>query len=187
MTYAEAQSELDILLGDSDDFTFTPEEKQRALTEAWRDRYLVTPTTTTYTYDTTINTYAIPSTMTTVTNVGYYTSDTWSKPLDSGAWEVIGSDLVIDNDYRYVIPSGATLDVRGNYKLTTSDEVTDANQIEYVLTLAHYNTLKLLGAKKTNRFVKNDVTMNEIIAVRRDLEAEIRGLRQGLQRAYERI
>jgi len=187
MTYTEAQSELNILLGDSDNFTFTPEEKQRALTEAWRDRYLVTPTTKTYTYANTTNTYAIPATMTTVTNLGYSTTDTWDKPLDSGAWEIEGTDILIDNDYRYVIPSGATIKAKGNYKLTTADEVTDANQIEYVLALAHYSTLKLLGAKKTNRFVKNDTTMNEIIAMRRDIEMNIKNLRQGLQRAYERI
>lgn len=186
MTYAEAQDELNILLGDSDDFTFTPEEKQRALTDAWRDRYLVTKATdSSNTFSNLTQTYTITG-LTTVTDVQYNTSSNWPESLPSDAYSYNAGTLTIDKDYRYIIPEGSTLTVKGNYKLTISDSITNEQQIEYTLALAHYNTLKLLGAKKTNRFIKNDTNMNEIIALRNALTVDIRNLRQGLEQSYER-
>lgn len=186
MTYAEAQDELNILLGDSDDFTFTPEEKQRALTDAWRDRYIVSKATdTSNTFTKTTNTYAVTG-LTTVTDVQYNTTDNWPESLPSDAYSYSASTLTIDKDYRHIIPEGSTLTIKGNYKLTTTDGITNEQQIEYMLALAHYNTLKLLGAKKTNRFIKNDTNMNEIIALRNALTVDIRNLRQGLEQSYER-
>lgn len=52
MTFNETKEELDITLGDSEDVTFTPEEKTRALTKAWNDPYVVkTVWDTTTTFD----------------------------------------------------------------------------------------------------------------------------------------
>lgn len=187
MTFAEGLSELDILLGDSDDFTFTPEEKTRALTEAWRDRYVVTPASATQTYSNTTRAYTF-SGLTAIRELQYSTADAWERPLSSDMWELIDGIVYIDYDHRYSIPDGATLTAIGRLKLDTGNDIpdTDTNLIEYVLVLAHYNTLKLLGAKKTNRFIKNDTNMNEIIALRRDLQLDIQQKRQSLARNYER-
>lgn len=186
MTYAEALDELNILLGDTDNFTFTPEEKQRALKDAWRDRFVVNKVTdATNTYSSTTETYTVTG-LTTVTDVKYNTADSWKESLPSDAYHYSAPTISIDKDYRYVIPGGATLTVYGNYKLTTADDITNEQVIEYMLALAHYNTLKLLGAKKTNRFIKNDTNMNEIIALRNALTVDIRNLRQGLEQSYER-
>jgi hypothetical protein len=186
MTYTEAQDELDILLGDSDNFTFTPEEKQRALKDAWRDRYIVTKATdSSEIYSQSTNNYTIVG-LTTVTDVQYNITGQWPESLTSDAYSYNSGILTIDKNFRYEIPTGSTLTVKGNYKLTIADEITNEQQIEYVLALAHYNTLKLLGAKKTNRFIKNDTNMNEIIALRNALTVDIRNLRQGLEQSYER-
>lgn len=187
MTYDEGLAELDTILGDADDFTFTPEEKQRSLTQAWRDRYICIPVTNisnTYsnaTQDYTVTSVPIPS------ELAYSTASTWSKPLPSEAWSFSGTTLTIDSDFRFIIPDGSTLRLKGRQKLTITDDIDNEQMIEYVLTLAHLNTLKLLGAKKTNRFIKNDTNMNEIIALRNTLALEATGLRQGLQTSYERI
>jgi hypothetical protein len=186
MTYAEALDELNILLGDTDNFTFTPEEKQRSLKDAWRDRYIVNKVTdATNTYSSTTETYTTTG-LTTVTDVKYNTSDSWKESLPSDAYRYSAPTLSIDKDYRYIIPTGSTLTIYGNYKLTITDDITNEQAIEYMLALAHYNTLKLLGAKKTNRFIKNDTNMNEIIALRNALAIDIRSLRQGLEQSYER-
>lgn len=188
MTYAEALSELDILLGDTDNFTFTPEEKQRSITDAWRDRFVVTKVSdATNTYSNLTRTYTITG-LSTIREVRYNISGQWPETLPSEAYELVGTTtLNIEKDFRYMIPEGSTLTVNGNYKPTIADDITNEQMIEYVLALAHYNTLKLLGAKKTNRFIKNDTNMNEIIALRNALAVDIRGLRQGLEQNYERV
>lgn len=186
-TFAALLDELDILLGDSDDFTFTPEEKTRALTEAWRDRYVVQPVSATNTYSNQTRSYTFTG-VSVIRELQYSTADTWQRSLPSEAWELIDGTVYIDYDHRYTIPDGATLTAIGRSKLSITDEIDDANTnlIEYVLTIAHYNTLKLLGAKKTNRFIKNDTNMNEIIALRRDLQTDIQQKRQSLARNFER-
>lgn len=186
-TFAALLDELDILLGDSDDFTFTPEEKTRALTEAWRDRYVVQPASATTTYDNTVRAYTFTG-VDVIRELQYNTADSWPRSLPGDAWELIDGSVYIDFNYRHTIPHGSTLTAIGRLKLDIADDITDTNTnlIEYVLTIAHYNTLKLLGAKKTNRFIKNDTNMNEIIALRRDLQSDIQQKRQSLARNFER-
>lgn len=186
MDFNALYDELNIILGDNDDFTFTPEEKQRALTQAINDRYVVKKTTGTFTYSNQTRGYTIPSGVTTVMNLFYNSSDDWPQTLPGDAYDVIDGTVYIDFDYRYSIPDGATITVVGNNKLTTSDTITATNLQEYVLTTAHYNTLNLLGTKKTNRFIKNDTNMSEIIAMRRELQQTMMQQRQSLQRSYER-
>lgn len=186
MDFNALYDELNIILGDNDDFTFTPEEKQRALTQAINDRYVVKAATGTFTYDNTVRAYAMPSGVTTVRNLQFNTTDSWNQTLPGDSYDVIDGTIYIDFDYRYMIPQGATITVIGNNKLTTTDTISATNLQEYILTLAHYNTLALLGTKKTNRFIKNDTNMGEIIAIRRELQQNILQQRQSLARNYER-
>lgn len=186
MDYNALYDELNIILGDNDDFTFTPEEKQRALTQAINDRYVVKTATGSFTYSTTSRAYALPSGVTTVRNLQYSTTADWPRTLPGDAYEVIDGTIYMDYDYRYDIPDGATITVIGNAKLDDTDTISATNLQEYILTLAHYNTLSLLGTKKTNRFIKNDTNMSEIIALRRELQQNILQQRQSLARNYER-
>jgi len=186
-TFADALTELNIRLGDDDNFTFTPEEKTSALTTAWRDRYVVnTVVDTNNTFNVSTQNYTINN-VTSVSEVSYSNDSTWGDPLPSDAWSFSAPTLSFDQAYRYQIPASATIRVKGKYKLTTTDDITDDMVFEYVLKLAHLQTLTLLGAKKTNRFIKNDTNMNEIIALRNSLATEIIGMRQGFQQAYERV
>jgi len=186
MDFTALYNELNILLGDSDNFTFTPEEKERALTQAINDRYVVQTATGTFTYSATTRAYAMPAGLTTVRNLQFSTTSDWQRTLPGDAYEVIDNTIYMDYDYRYEIPEGATITVVGNKKLTVGDTITKTNLQEYIFTLAHYNTLALLGTKKTNRFIKNDTNMNEIIALRRELQNNILQQRQSLARNYER-
>lgn len=187
MDFATGLSTLNIILGDTDNFTFTTEEKTRALTEAWRDRYVTTTASNTSNiFDSSIQDYTVTGIPVPV-DLDYSTAGTWGLPLPSDAWHMSGNTLTINEGFRYIIPQGATLRIRGRYKLTITDSITNEQMQEYVLTLAHLATLKLLGAKKTNRFIKNDTNMNEIIALRNSLALDVRNLRQGLQSTYERM
>lgn len=188
MTYAEVLEQVNIALDDTDNFTFTPEEKQRALDSAFKDKYVtkkVYDSSTTYSQSTLV--YALPATITTVNNIEYLYSTYAPEPVGGDGWDVIDGYIHINKGYQYVIPNSSSLGIRGHYKYTTSDTITESNMEEYVITLARYNTLGLLGNKKVNRFIKNDATMNEIIAMRRELQDDIREMRQEFARSYERI
>ena len=187
--FATVLTDLNTTLGDSTDITFSSGEKTRALTRAWNDPYVVNPvwdTSLTYTQGT--YQYTVPSTLTTLQDI--YISPTGSSspmpdPIDAGLWEKVGSKLQFHSDADRLIPTGYILYLKGNYKLTTSDNLPDEAMYEYVLSLAGVNTLSLLGHKKANLFLKNDTTMAELIGLRRELQNDVREGRQRLRRAFE--
>ncbi len=186
MTYAEAQDLLDIDLNDNDNFTFTPEEKQSALRQAWDDPFNVSVQwDESLTYTTDVFQYAKPANIQYVKALYYKnTGNPFPVRLDSGAWEVIGDNIHIAPEYRYQIPQSATLCIRANKQLTTTDEVADDRQ-EYVLKVARYNLLSMLGGKKVNKFLQNDTTTAEIMAMRQTLERDIAQMRRRFTQAPE--
>lgn len=186
MTYAEAQETLDIDLNDSDDFTFTPEEKQRALQQAWNDPFNVAVSyDSSLTYDASGYEYTKPATIENVKALYYKnTAEPFPVRLDAGTWEDAEASIYITPEARYVIPDGATLVIRGVKQLTITDEVAD-DKAEYVLKVARYNLLSMLGGKKVNKFLQNDTTTAEIMAMRQTLEREIASMRRRFTQAAE--
>jgi len=189
MTYAQSLVELNIILGDTSNVTFTIEEKGRALTKAWKDQYVVrTVWDSTLTMTSTDFNYTVPASMTTVKDIYISTSDStqdFPEPISSDLWEVVDGVIQFLPKANVIIPTGYTLYIKGNYKLTVSDTITSPNLEEYVLDVAGVNTLKLLGFKKANLFLKNDVTLGELIALKRELEQDVRQGRLRLQKEYE--
>ncbi len=189
MTYAQSLTTLDTILGDAGDITFTPEEKQRAMTRAWDDSYVVnTIWDSSLTFVTNTFSYNIPSTLATVKDI--YLSRTndstgFPEPISSELWEVVDGAIHFSPTANSIIPNGYTLYLKGNYKVTTADTIDNVRVEEYVLDLAGVNTLRLLGFKKANLFLKNDLTMGELIALKRELEQDVREGRLRLQKEYE--
>lgn len=188
MDFNTALTNLNIDLGDSDNFTFTAEEKTRALTDAWNDPYNTSKVwDETTTYDQSTYSYALPSGVDTVKQLYYKgTSTSFPEPLGSDAWEVVNGYIKIASEYQYVMAQGSTIVVKGEYQLTTSDSLASDRQ-EYVLKLARFNTLSLLGSHKVNKFLKNDTSMAEIVAQRRDLERELAIMRRRFNSGVERV
>lgn len=191
MDYADTLEQLNITLGDTEDVTFTPEEKARALQKAWNDSYVVervVDSTSTFTLGT--RRQAIPATMTTVTGISLSPSNNLTADfpsyVDSDLYDVIDGYIVWKNLANNIIPTGYTLYLVGYKKLDyLTDTLTNPNMQEYVIALAGYNTLTLLGYKKANLFLKNDLTVSELIALRRELKQEAMELRGKLGRAFE--
>lgn len=188
MTFAEALVNLNIDLNDTDNFTFTAEEKTRALEEAWRDSYNtanVWDETTTYSSST--YSYAIPASIKVVKGLYYKDASTsFPSPIDSSAWESIDGYIKISPEYQYAFIDGSTLVFKGTKQVTTTDNIAE-DRIEYILKLAHLNTLRRLGAQKANRFLKNDTSMAEIIALRTALERDIAQERRRFNSGTERV
>jgi hypothetical protein len=188
MDYTTALSNLNIDLGDSDNFTYTIEEKQRALTQAWDDPFNVSVAwDESLTYDSSTYTYTVPATIEYFKGLYYKSISTaFPKPLDSDAYTVVDGTIYINADYQYAIPNGATLCIKGTKQLTVADSLAD-NRVEYVLKLARYNTLSMLGGKKANKFLQNDTSMPEIMAIRQTLEKEIANMRRRFTQSVEVI
>jgi len=189
LSYADAQTTLNTILGDSTDVTFTSSEKQRALTRAWNDSMVVNVVwDNSLTYSTGTYQYAIPATLTTIQDI--YLSpvgDTlpYPEPIGNGLWEVVNGNIQFNQRADNIIPSNYKLYLKGHYKLTTSDNITPVNMQEYVLALAGVYTLAMLAHKKANLFTKNDVTMAELIALKRELQTDVDRLRRNLLREPE--
>lgn len=190
MDYSQTEDELNIILGDSEDVTFTPEEKQRALDRAWNDPYVCrTVVDESLTYATDTFDYALPDTLTTVKDV-YYTTSTTDAPelMPASEWEVIDGRIYFRRGNTGYIPDGTTLVLKGSYKLDPEVDTLDtAGEQEYVLALAGANTLTLLTHKKANLFLKNDVSMAELIALKREFQNDVREARMRMQRNFESV
>lgn len=189
MTFAQSLDTLDTILGDAGDVTFTPEEKTRAMTRAWNDSYVVqTAWDESLTFTDTDYNYTVPATLKTIKDIYLSRSNdtgNFPEPISSELWEVVDGVLQFSPPANSVIPTGYTLYLKGNYKVTVSDTIDDAGLEEYVLSLAGVNTLTLLGFKKANLFLKNDTSMGELIALKRELQQDVREGRLRLQKDYE--
>lgn len=190
MDYNEIYEQINITLGDSDNVTFTPEEKARATQKAYNDSYAVqkikddTLTFTAGTYE-----YPVPTALTTVTAIQLSKSNdtTTDAPetIDRSLWEIVDGNIRFRNNIYSIVPDGYSLYLIGNKKITTADTVNDTDLQEYLIALGSYNTLTLLTYKKANLFLKNDTSMAELISLKRDLKAEVLELRAKLQRSFE--
>ncbi len=188
MNFADFLAELNIRIGDSDNFTFTPEEKTSALTEAFNDDYVITDKWSTSlifaqgTYQ-----YALPSGVDVILDIGIKPDNSSGEPesISSNLWEVWDGVLQFKNSASNIIPSGYTLYLKSKTKYGSADIVTEVNVQEYLLNLAQLRLYKIMLAKKSMRFLKNDTTVGEIVTVKRDLEQDVAKYRQRLPKSFQ--
>lgn len=190
MDFATGLTELDTILGDSNNVTFSVEEKTRALTKAWNDSYVVVPVwdDSSLTYSQGTYQYALPADVTALQDIYISvngTSQPMPDPISNDLWELVDGNIHFNQKADLILPAGCTLYLKGRQKLATSDDLPTVNLQEYVLSLAGVNTLTLLTHKKANLFIKNDTSMGELIALRRELMADVKEARTKLAKEYE--
>ena len=187
MIFTDSKTQLNILLSNTSGFAFNTDEITQILTDAWNDKYAVNPIVwdESLTFSISQFTYAIPATLTTVSEVYITRSSTdFPTPVDRKLWRVVGSNIKFMDGALQVIPDGYTLRLKGRYKVTTSDTITDTGLEQYIVALAGYNALRYMLLKKTMQFVKNDTSVAEIVAARRELYADVVRWRQQLQAEF---
>lgn len=192
MNFDDTLDEMNITLGDSNNVTFTPEEKLRALQKAWKDPYVSNEVwDTTLSFDMNTYQYAKPATLDTITGIYIRpTGGTDSEPANIGSnlWSVVGSNIQFSSGANNIIPQGFGLFIKGRKRLDyDSDTITDPTVQEYVIALGAYNTIPALMYKKANLFLKNDVTMAELIALKRELSTDISRLRGQLATDFQAV
>lgn len=180
---------LNIRIGDTDNFTFTSEEKDEALTEAYNDDLVLADVwDSSLTFDSNTYQYARPATVERIMDIYIRpsnTTDTEPEPISSSLWEVVGSNIHFKGGANNAIPDGYTLYLKGKNKYTTADTIAETNVQEYVLNLAQLRCLDMLLLKKTFKFLKNDTSVSEVVATKRELERKVGQYRQRLPRAFE--
>src|SRR5882724_5397500 len=159
--YTAVKSRFNTRLSDTSNVTFSSAEKDEFLTKAYNDgyNYGVTRDTSLATSSGTYS-YTLPTGITNVFEL-YIDMDgtnAFRHPIERADYDVISTTLYI----RSTLPSGRALLLVGEKKYTTSDSMPDLNQ-DYVLELAHIEALKFLKSKLATRFLKNDITMAEIL------------------------
>lgn len=189
MTFATSKTQLNILLSNTTAFTFNDDEISQLLTDAWNDKYAVNPlvwdSSLTFDAHTPTYQYAIPATLTTVSRIYLKRSSTdFPEPIDDSLWEVVGSNIQFNDRALQFIPDLYVLYLRGRYKVTVSDTISDTGLQQYILALAGYNALRYLLLKKTMQFIKNDTSVAEIVAARRELYADMIHWRQQLTQEF---
>lgn len=192
MNFDDTLEEMNITLGDSGDVTFTPEEKLRALQKAWKDPYVSNEVwDTSLSFNMSSYQYAKPTTLDTITGIYIRpTGGTDSEPANIGSnlWSVVGSNIQFSSGANNIIPQGFGLFIKGRKRLDyTADTITDPTVQEYVIALGGYNTVTQLMFKKANLFLKNDTTLAELIAMRRELAQDVSRLRSSLATSFEAV
>lgn len=188
-TFAELLTTLNLRLGDTNNFTFTSNEKTEALTEAFNDDLVLADAwDSSLTFNSSAFQYARPAGVDRIQDICLKpsnTSDTNPEPIAGELWEVIGDNIHFKNAANSFIPHGHTLYLKGKNKYTVADSIVETNVQEYVLNLAQLHCLNMLGVKKALSFLKNDTSVSEIIAIKRELERKVAQYRQRLPRAFE--
>lgn len=176
--FTDTKNQLNILLSNTTGFMFNDSEVTQFLTDAWNDKYAINPEvwdeSLTFDGHTPTFTYAIPSTLTTIDDI-YITRTSTDFPVvvDNKLWEIVGSNIKFFDGTLQCIPDGYTLRLKGRYKVTTSDTITDTGLEQYLVALAGYNALRYLLMKKLVQFLKNDSSVAEIVATRRELYTDM--------------
>lgn len=179
------EAELDVRLDDADNFAFTAAEKTSLVSQAIKDAHVVKSVwDDSLAYAKGTWQYAVPSGVTTIKDIYIKVGTNEDPETVSVPFEVVEDNIHFKKGSR-VIPDGYTLYIRGNYKYTTADTITDTRIQEYILNLAQLNALRSLGIKKTMKFLKNDASVAEIIAMKRELEREVSQHRGTVQREFQ--
>lgn len=178
-TYAQILARLNTKLSDSTDKTFTSSEKGEFLASAYNDasNFIIDRDTSLTTSNGTQN-YTLPTGFIEPTDIFIDTeSDGVGYRVDRSHYDVVNGVIYFSNIVS--LPDSKTIIIFGKNKLDTSDTLPDFLQ-DYVLTLAQIEAYEFMKNKYATRFLKNDVSMGELISSLGQLEQKAAMLRKNL-------
>lgn len=199
LSFANAQTELATITSQTSNFTFTSDELTSALTQAWMDGFVVTEgydSSLTYTQGTYI--YAIPATLRTVeeiyiilpANAQQYVppgAGNYPGPISQDLYEVINGSIYFRDTTQLYLANSYTLYIKGRKKLLTTDNLPTENLCLYVLWLAADNLMQMLLLKSAFVFLRNDTSLQAIVAASKITSTKVLEMKQRLQRNFESV
>lgn len=176
---------LNIQLRDADNRTFTAAEKTEVLDIAVNDPYvfiIARDDSTTTVADQAR--YTRPGNITKISHINLLQTDGYEDTIDNQSWEEVGDEFIFDRTMQG-LPASKTLVVYGKQKLTDVDLYPEMLQ-DYILIIARIHCFELLKTSLATRFLKNDITMSDLIQTINSLKQEAARLQRTLdnQRAY---
>lgn len=187
LQFSDGLTQLAILTSQTANFTFNNDEMTQALTTAWQDTNVVNIVwDDSLTYSMGTFQYPIPDDMDTVKEI-YIEKDSsqYPDPIASSLYEIVAGNIQFHNKAQYVFSDNYTLFLKGGNKLTVDDDLQTDAQINYVLNLAALILLRHLALKAAFVFLRNDVSVADIIRAKADVQADVLRYKQALAREYE--
>lgn len=184
LSLAQMLTRLNTKLSDSTDKTFTSSEKTEFLTSAYNDAevFIIDRDTSLTTVSGQRN-YNVPTGFSEITDIFIdIDTDGVGYPVARDTYDVINGVIYFQNVR--TLPSDKTLIIFGKNKLDTSDNLPDLLQ-DYVLTLAQIEAYEFMKNKYSTRFLKNDVSMGELVTSLGQLEQKAASLRKNLNNRRE--
>lgn len=149
-------------LSDTANTTFTAAEKTQFLTKAINDPYVYSVTR-----DTSLTTLASTYSYTAPTGLDAIFELGLNIDGDGIFHQVPREDYDLINGVIYFntnsLPTGKTIQIVGKSKLTTVTSDFPTKVQDYIIELSIVNAFEFLKTKLTTRFLKNDMTMADII------------------------
>ncbi len=185
MNFAALYAKLNIKLGDNDNFAFTQEEKEEILTESIEDEYVVKSVwDDSLVFATDTWRYAVPSGVTTIKDIYIQVDSTQDPEAITLPWDVVEGYIQFKGGSS-IIPDGSTLFIRGNHKYTVDDTIAETRLQQYILSNAQILAMDEIGIKKILKFVKNDTSVSEILAVKNALERKVAKYKSSIPKEFQ--
>lgn len=182
MVFNDFFNDLNNILGDTNNFALSITQKTQNLTQAFNDKYAVTPVwDNSLTFSINTYQYALPADITTVSDV-YLERDVSQFPeyIGRDLWEVINGNLQFNNIAHWTIPDQYPIWLKGYYKVQTTDTINDVGLQNYILSLAGWYCLRNLTYTKLGSFLRNDTTIAELLNSRKEMFSDVMEFRRQL-------
>lgn len=182
MVFSDFLTELNLMLGDTNNFALSNDQKTQNITNAFNDNYAVTQVwDNSITFSINTYQYAIPSDITAISDI-YLERDVSQFPeaISRELWEVVQGNIQFNNMAHWTIPDTYPLWLKGFYKIKTTDTVTDTALQNYILSLAGWYCLRNLTYTKLNSFLRNDTSIAELLNTRKEMYGDVLEFRRQL-------
>lgn len=179
-TYAQLRTRLNITLSDQADKTFSSGEKDEFMNRAINDPAVFKiARDNSLTTDSTTLIYSLPDNTQEVTDVFVdILGDGVGALIDRDSYDVIDGSLYFQEVHKPLI-NNKNIILFIKKKLTINDSIDDFLQ-EYVLILSEIEAYSFMKNKFSTRFLKNDVTMVELLNSISERKAHAQELRRQL-------
>lgn len=179
-SFPQLKARLNLRLRNTNNRMLNDAEVVDALTNAYNDPYVyqvvLDNSTTSVAYQAQ---YAVPSTLSTVLDIRLDSNaDGYGDNVDSSAWEQIGDQIYFNRNHKNML-SGKPLIMIGIQQLGVADLIPDLVQ-DYLLTMANIACVEMFKNGYAGFFLKNSVTMGELINHLTTLRQEAERLRQAI-------
>lgn len=197
--FDDALTQLQLLTSQTAFFTFNNDELTQALTTAWQDSFVVaTVFDSSLTYSVGTWQYTVPDTMRTVKEIYVILpsspqvqsptgTQNYPVKVSEDLYEIVDGVIQFFGQAQNYLGNSYTLYLKGNYKLTTDDELPTENLINYVLWSAADTLMSQLLLKSAFVFLRNDTTIGAIVAAQKVTQDKVLVYKQRLFREFESV